>query len=869
VEDVRARVAAEAGEAGPRLSFFTQRALELLVCALRFERRFATPLPSSAPPIFVLSDIADEEPVRVAGARSAGPLATLLRNVLPLALWTDRLTIGVLLRQPSELHCSRGSLAETPHPWAFDHCECSLCMTMRVTARARDYARAALDLTRGEEGAVSALLDHALWHPRLHARRLTPETFAARVQRARRAHTNTLRAALSPSSGDVRFESEPATPTADDAASSATREKREAAASAAAAASRAVEAEDEDVAEAETARGGAELERARDEMEEEEEESAREASERAPMLLRALGWSAAMRQEAFDAMLAVSATRVREPLPELEFVRCLGDDRDGGGSGGGSSDFLSTLFGQLCSHLRRANVAALRCAPGEVTWRANFAGVLDQGSKGLPGPFRQLLFEISNELTDAAYDAAEARGANALPRRRARRVAAAQQSDDGERSNGGSARGVRPPGSDARRAPPPPGAQQPPQQPPSANAVPLDAELSAGQHDEYELFDDMDAPLGPQAAVPQPLRAFPAAAAAAAAPSPPPQSAPLAAPPLREDAQLQLNAEGESGAGRSAAPQVAYGYSLFIPCPNALNETGESRNKLIVDPSRASPLDLQCFFAFGQLLGVVLRSKCNLDIDLAATFWKLLLDQEELTDRDLRSFDFTAWNNLQFRDATSGEEFSAAEFEAAYEQSLFYTTTLSDGATVVELVPGGAAIPVRYEDRRHYARLAIEARFRECAQQVEKIRKGLLTVVPRAALELLTPRELQLRVCGSARVNIAILKRHTVYAPAAQFNEQSEIVVNFWRVLEEFDDQDRARFLQFVWARSRLPSDMTAVDAPQSKYRMQITITQGRDEMLPLSETCFFNLKLPEYRDIHTLRAKLTLAIRNCTSITF
>jgi hypothetical protein len=50
---------------------------------------------------------------------------------------------------------------------------------------------------------------------------------------------------------------------------------------------------------------------------------------------------------------------------------------------------------------------------------------------------------------------------------------------------------------------------------------------------------------------------------------------------------------------------------------------------------------------------------------------------------------------------------------------------------------------------------------------------------------------------------------------------------------------------------------------------MQITITQGRDEMLPLSETCFFNLKLPEYRDIHTLRAKLTLAIRNCTSITF
>jgi len=83
------------------------------------------------------------------------------------------------------------------------------------------------------------------------------------------------------------------------------------------------------------------------------------------------------------------------------------------------------------------------------------------------------------------------------------------------------------------------------------------------------------------------------------------------------------------------------------------------------------------------------------------------------------------------------------------------------------------------------------------------------------------------------------------------------------KVLSEFSDEQRAQFLQFTWARSRLPSEM-------GTYRMQIFIIEtkhdhSRDRSLPTSETCFFNVNLPHYSSIDILRQKLLQALECCT----
>jgi hypothetical protein len=84
-------------------------------------------------------------------------------------------------------------------------------------------------------------------------------------------------------------------------------------------------------------------------------------------------------------------------------------------------------------------------------------------------------------------------------------------------------------------------------------------------------------------------------------------------------------ADSKSAAGRAGGSSSEL-QPLFIQCPNGVHQVGSDRDKLVVNPACTSPQDLQCYYAFGQLMGVAIRSKTSLDLDLAAVFWQLLLD---------------------------------------------------------------------------------------------------------------------------------------------------------------------------------------------------------------------------------------------------
>ena len=143
---------------------------------------------------------------------------------------------------------------------------------------------------------------------------------------------------------------------------------------------------------------------------------------------------------------------------------------------------------------------------------------------------------------------------------------------------------------------------------------------------------------------------------------------------------------------------------------------------------------------------------------------------------------------------------------------------------------------------------------------------------------------------------------------------------DFWSVLASFSESERASFLQFAWARSRLPEDSADRGKPldQKSYRMQVPRARARDEeqhrsatsftslthsptharthsfalfvprglfpfrqlaieegsnqtvldqRLPHSETCFFNISIPRYSSPVLMRAKLLQAMQT-TSIT-
>lgn len=68
-------------------------------------------------------------------------------------------------------------------------------------------------------------------------------------------------------------------------------------------------------------------------------------------------------------------------------------------------------------------------------------------------------------------------------------------------------------------------------------------------------------------------------------------------------------------------------------------------------------------------------------------------------------------------------------FEFRFGEELVYTTMLSDGQ-MVELIPGGSNVAVRYEDRSEFVRLVQKVRLEESKQQVGQNRccQGCLKV---------------------------------------------------------------------------------------------------------------------------------------------
>jgi hypothetical protein len=143
---------------------------------------------------------------------------------------------------------------------------------------------------------------------------------------------------------------------------------------------------------------------------------------------------------------------------------------------------------------------------------------------------------------------------------------------------------------------------------------------------------------------------------------------------------------------------------------------------------------------------------------------------------------------------------------------------------------------------------------------------GISGVLPVEVLSLLTGEELRGIVCGNPDIDVDLLRRVTKYE---HYDENDSVVLYFWEVLREMTTLQRKRFLQFVWARTRLPCKASEFDSPFKIIRDLKNSSRGDDtghESLPSASTCFFSLTLPDYKTKEILRKKLLFAIENvCT----
>jgi len=142
--------------------------------------------------------------------------------------------------------------------------------------------------------------------------------------------------------------------------------------------------------------------------------------------------------------------------------------------------------------------------------------------------------------------------------------------------------------------------------------------------------------------------------------------------------------------------------------------------------------------------------------------------------------------------------------------------------------------------------------------------EGMSSVLPIELLSIFSGEQLRDIFCGNADIDVELLRKVVEYDG---YTEDDTVITHFWDVLREMTTSERKLFLQFVWARNRLPLKESDFDAPFKIQKDNKTVGSEEDYPLPSASTCFFSLSLPEYPDKEVLKQKLIFAIENVTTM--
>jgi len=177
-----------------------------------------------------------------------------------------------------------------------------------------------------------------------------------------------------------------------------------------------------------------------------------------------------------------------------------------------------------------------------------------------------------------------------------------------------------------------------------------------------------------------------------------------------------------------------------------------------------------------------------------------------------------------------------------------------------ELKPGGEDIPVTQDNKHEYIELVIQERFASRIQpQMTAFLEGFNDIIPLGYIKIFDDHELELLIGGIGVIDVKDWRLNTVYK--GDYHPNHIVIQWFWRVVLSFNNEMRARLLQFVTGTSRVPmngfKELYGSNGPQP-----FTIEKwGTPKNYPRAHTCFNRIDLPPYENYQELRDKLITAI--------
>jgi hypothetical protein len=298
---------------------------------------------------------------------------------------------------------------------------------------------------------------------------------------------------------------------------------------------------------------------------------------------------------------------------------------------------------------------------------------------------------------------------------------------------------------------------------------------------------------------------------------------------------------------------------LLVECPNARAQIGDHQEAFVFNHCAKSKQDMDLFHFMGQVIGIALRCDIPLELRWPRLVWKRLVGLPALPE-DVQAVDEALFHVVKDLQTAKDESW----FNNRFGGDLFFCVHTFDGKEQIDLIPNGSEVPVTFGNRLDFVDKLVAFKLSEGVTQLDEMILGLSTIIPAAELAMFSCEELERKICGAPHISIDVLRANVVYDG---IGESDQNVLWLWEVLDEMDQEQRASFLQFVWARSRLPvlpSQMTM------KFKIQSapdSVDSKPDDHLPLAHTCFFSLAIPQYTAKEILRSKLLYACQNCRSM--
>ncbi|XP_031781908.1 neural precursor cell expressed, developmentally down-regulated 4 isoform X2 [Nasonia vitripennis] len=259
---------------------------------------------------------------------------------------------------------------------------------------------------------------------------------------------------------------------------------------------------------------------------------------------------------------------------------------------------------------------------------------------------------------------------------------------------------------------------------------------------------------------------------------------------------------------------------------------------------------LNYFKFIGRIAGMAVYHGKLLDAFFIRPFYKMMLSKT-IDLKDMESVDTEYYNSLLWI-----KENDPSELELTFcvdEESFGHTSQR-------ELKTNGANVPVTNENKDEYISLVIQWRFVSRVQeQMNAFLEGFNALVPLTLVKIFDENELELLMCGIQHIDVKDWKQNTLYK--GDYHANHITVQWFWRVVLSFNNEMRARLLQFVTGTSRVPmngfKELYGSNGPQL-----FTIEKwGTPDNYPRAHTCFNRIDLPPYESYQQLRDKLIKAI--------